>query len=64
MTRIELPEKLIDLGRRVLKNDLEYKVYGDEHDYVIEIYRDNKKIYEFVCVKYKAQLFIDNAMEF
>ena len=64
MQRIESIEKLKDLGNRVFKNNLTYHFYNDEHDYVIEIYKDNKKIYEFVCNRVHAKNFFDEAVEF
>ncbi len=64
MKRIDSAEKLKDLGQRVLNNNLKYKIMHEDDDYVIEIFRDDIKIYEFVCTKELGRLFLDEAVQF
>jgi L-rhamnose mutarotase len=64
MQRIESIEELKRMGRKVQDNQMTYKIHIDDTDYQIFIFKDNKKIFEFVCNRDVSQEFLDAAIQF
>lgn len=64
MRRIDSSEKLKEMGRKVKEKDLQYKIFSNESDMLIEIFEEHKKVFEFVCERKQCQNFFDEAVRF
>lgn len=64
MQRIESVETLKEMGKRVLKEGFDHKIYNYGDDNMFEIFKDTQKIFEFVCPKTVTKEFLNEAVNF
>jgi hypothetical protein len=65
MDRIDSIDKIKEMAKRVFRDKtLTHLIYEDGKNRRIEILRDGKRIYEFICSTDLSQQFLDDAIDF